>query len=361
MTTSRRYTFLVPRLDRTGPCNVAVDIARSAAAAGWRVCALYLSGEVLRDDLSAFAEVRRFRWTDIVRLEGVLHTHCLRPDLMGALFAVNRRCVTVTTLHNHFQSDVGFDYPRWKVSLAWQAWKRAIALFDHRVCISNTMRRYYRRKLPGLAFDLAYNFRPEPAAAPASPQARTVQDWLEGQRPHDRIRLAYVGALNRRKNLLPLIAALEGAPPFALAICGQGPLRDELEAAVRERGLADRVLFAGQIADPGAVMTAADFLVLPSLAEGLPLVVIEAASRGLPCLMSNIAVHRELAALGLGVVFERHRLADFSSVALAAHRRSDAQSRSALVSTWRRLFSPQPGFARYERLFESRTLRGADS
>src|SRR5574340_385822 len=90
MTTSRRYTLIVPRVDHTGPCNVAVDLARAAAAAGWAVQILYLSGTPSRDVGDAAIPVRRVRFGDLFSLRGVLHTHCLRPDLLGALLRRHR-------------------------------------------------------------------------------------------------------------------------------------------------------------------------------------------------------------------------------------------------------------------------------
>lgn len=358
MTTSRRYTLIVPRVDRTGPCNVAVDLARAAAAAGWSVQLLYLSGTPSRDVGDAAIPVRRVRIADLFSLRGVVHTHCLRPDLLGALLRLNRRCLVLTTLHNYFLFDLAFDHSRWKVRLAWWIWSRAIARLHHRVCISQAMRRYYRRLLPGSTFDLAYNFRTASVGAPP-PLSATLKDWVSRQRSRGRIRITYVGSLSPRKNLLPLVRAVAAAPELALVLCGEGPLRPALEAAIAEHDAADRVVLAGQVARPDGVLAQVDMLVLPSLAEGLPLVVIEAASMGVPSLMSNICVHRELAALGLGTTFERHGFGRFREAAHRLAAQSSPAARERLVALWRQRFSPEPGFAAYERLFGAPTPRGS--
>ena len=219
MTTSRHYTLLVPRLDRTGPCNVAVDVGHAAVSAGWTVRLLFLSGVLGRDDVQGFAEVRRFRLSDLLHLDGVVHTHCLRPDLIGALLSFNRRCEVLTTLHNYFLIDLGFDHPRWRVRCAWFVWRWAIARHRHRVCISNAMRRYYRRLLPGQSFDRVYNFRPARDGSLDAADSRTVH-WIAAQRDASRTCLVYVGSLSRRKNLLPLIQALSSEPTLALMLCG---------------------------------------------------------------------------------------------------------------------------------------------
>jgi glycosyltransferase involved in cell wall biosynthesis len=356
MTTSRHYTLLVPRLDRTGPCNVAVDVGTAAANAGWRVSLLYLSGSPLRADLQDFAQVRRFVLGDIFSLQGVVHTHCLRPDLLGALLALNRRCIVLTTLHNYFLFDLSFDHARWKVRVAWWAWRWAISRLSYRVCISKAMRRYYCRLIPERSFDLAYNFRPDvslrPQAGPdiLSTQVHPAAAWMNDQRRRARLCLVYVGSLSQRKNLLGLLRALALAPDLSLVLCGQGPSKNALLHCVNTSSLQDRVLFAGQVQQPEDVVSNADALVLASFAEGLPLAVIEAARVGVPAVLSNIAVHRELAAMGLGLTFERHRFSDFAVVARQTATMASASGKSRLKDIWREHFSPEVGFAQYARL-----------
>ena len=52
-------------------------------------------------------------------------------------------------------------------------------------------------------------------------------------------------------------------------------------------GIAEQVLFCGQMADVSPWYQAMDCFVLPSLFEGLPVVGIEAQAAGLPCLFSD--------------------------------------------------------------------------
>ena len=93
----------------------------------------------------------------------------------------------------------------------------------------------------------------------------------------------YVGKLDQRKGvhlLLKALAYVEGS----LMIVGDGPYKSTLETMVRKLGLENRVFFTGSI-PPGELVdlyNAASALVLPSLAEGLPLVVLEAMATGLP-------------------------------------------------------------------------------
>lgn len=95
-----------------------------------------------------------------------------------------------------------------------------------------------------------------------------------------------VGRLSPEKNhdrLLRAFAAVHGDRPEArLLVLGDGWLRERLETLRDELGLTDVVVFAGAVRNPFAFMAAADWLVVSSDHEGQPMVVLEAATIGLP-------------------------------------------------------------------------------
>jgi colanic acid/amylovoran biosynthesis glycosyltransferase len=85
------------------------------------------------------------------------------------------------------------------------------------------------------------------------------------------------------------IAARNGVP-IELTIVGDGPRRDRLEALTAELGLGEQVTFAGAIAQDRlpAMFAAADAFCLPSFAEGLPVVLMEAMATGLPAVTTGV-------------------------------------------------------------------------
>lgn len=346
---SNNYTLIVPALDKTGPVNVAFDLGRVAASRGWRVCLLYLSSNVSRNDVEFATEVRQFKFADISRLRGVVHTHCLRPDLLGWIISWNKKCRLITTVHNFFLLDISFDYSRIRVWIAWQLWRRALMRFSHVVCISNSMKRYYTRMLPELKLSLIRNFRPPPRSGVKLDSS--VQSWIHKQKKSGVIVTAYVGSLSKRKNISSLLPALLDCQNCALLICGKGPHLAKLKTEVLTLGLGHRVLFAGQLDDPTTALSLVDALLLPSFAEGFPLVVLEAASVGIPSLLSNIAVHRELSKLGFGITFNHRSFNDFQvklEILLKTHPAPDIH----LQALWRSDYTPQVGFMRYEMLMK---------
>lgn len=104
------------------------------------------------------------------------------------------------------------------------------------------------------------------------------------------LRLLCVGRLTPAKGQLLLVHACaelqrEGLP-FELTLVGDGPDRARLEDAVRRHGLQHRVQFAGALneREVQAELARADAFVLPSLAEGIPVVLMEAMASGVPCI-----------------------------------------------------------------------------
>jgi len=80
-------------------------------------------------------------------------------------------------------------------------------------------------------------------------------------------------------------ASLAGRYPAArLWIAGSGPLRDELEAQVRDLGLEGRVIFTGRLPpeEVAALYRRADVLVNPSRVDNAPNALLEAMAAGVP-------------------------------------------------------------------------------
>ena len=92
----------------------------------------------------------------------------------------------------------------------------------------------------------------------------------------------FVGRLAEQKGVADLLAALDllqhVRPDLRTIIIGDGPLRARLEATAAAFCLTAprRVVFLGHRSDVPRLLAAADLLVLPSLYEGMPNVVLEA-------------------------------------------------------------------------------------
>ena len=113
--------------------------------------------------------------------------------------------------------------------------------------------------------------------------------------------LLSVGELNKNKNhraVLQALARMENRNLYYV-VCGRGPLKEELEAFAREKGLADRVRFMGYRDDVPFFYAMADVFVFPSFREGLPVSVMEAMASGLPIVCSRIRGNTDLVQEGV--------------------------------------------------------------
>lgn len=82
----------------------------------------------------------------------------------------------------------------------------------------------------------------------------------------------------------------------ALEIVGEGDLKADLEAEVRELGLSQQVSFHGWVSaeEKDELLLRSRCLALPSRAEGFGLVYLEAMRLGRPCLVSSVDAGREV-------------------------------------------------------------------
>jgi glycosyltransferase involved in cell wall biosynthesis len=98
---------------------------------------------------------------------------------------------------------------------------------------------------------------------------------------------AFVGELRALKGIFPLVEALAGLDGATLVMAGEGPDRAALEARIAELDLAHRVKLVGSHpARP--VFAMGRCVIVPSLAESLPYVVLEAAAAHLPVIATRV-------------------------------------------------------------------------
>ncbi|HZS33599.1 MAG TPA: glycosyltransferase family 4 protein [Methylomirabilota bacterium] len=123
-----------------------------------------------------------------------------------------------------------------------------------------------------------------------APPARFGSD-RDGRDPADPVRLLAVGRFQAKKGFDVLLEAVRQVHcPVRLAVVGYGPLAPALRAQAARLGLGDRVTWLGPLDQPAvrACYRASDLFVLsPRVApdadrDGLPNVVLEALSQGLP-------------------------------------------------------------------------------
>jgi UDP-D-galactose:(glucosyl)LPS alpha-1,6-D-galactosyltransferase len=100
-------------------------------------------------------------------------------------------------------------------------------------------------------------------------------------------RLEYEGQ-KRVVDLLKATAGLKG--DFELTVIGDGGDRSRLEQLARELGIDSRIHWLGWKDGPWNFVSNANALLLTSSYEGFPMILLEALSRGIPCISSDCKV-----------------------------------------------------------------------
>lgn len=132
---------------------------------------------------------------------------------------------------------------------------------------------------------------------PAPQENRSSRD---GSNPMDPLRIVSVGRAVAKKGYSDLLQALAALPQdlhWRFAHIGGGELLSSLKTQAQQAGIADKVAFLGSKAQPDiiALLREADIFVLPSKKassgdrDGLPNVIMEAASQALPIIATDFA------------------------------------------------------------------------
>ena len=260
-----------------GNVHVAVDLACVQARAGYAVT--FVSGGGTFEEMLARHGVRHIIMPqqianplrmvrsilDFIRFcrserPEIIHAHMTAGAIIGYAASRFTGIPLVTTVHNSFDPQSVF-----------------MRLGRRIVAVSHAERDHLIRN--GCDPDTVAVVVNAPAGSPR-------QDYLKNDRD---IALAHpciavICALHRRKGVFDVIEAFASLasrfPDWCLTIAGEGPDRAELEAMVAARGLSDRIVFLGFVADPRTVFEQADIFVLASYADPGSLSIGEARAAG---------------------------------------------------------------------------------
>ncbi len=104
--------------------------------------------------------------------------------------------------------------------------------------------------------------------------------------------IVHVGGFSFEKNHKGLLdifeLLLKERNDIHLHLVGDGPLKKDIEQLATQKGLSDNITFYGFVNDPLSYIQSGDILVLPSIIEGLPGVILEAMLCKTPVMAFNV-------------------------------------------------------------------------
>lgn len=174
---------------------------------------------------------------------------------------------------------------------------------------------------------------------PNAVDSSTIVSPPEGRSTGGSFRLGFVGRLDPVKRVPVLVGQVARLRSWGIAatldIFGDGPERSAVEREIARQNLAGQVRLHGVIPRADAAWPQMDCLVLPSLAEGFGLVLIEAMAAGVPVVATDVPGIGDVVRHGYnGLLVELNAL---DGIALAVRRLVDEpQLRSELIANGQR-------------------------
>ncbi|PTO65217.1 glycosyltransferase family 4 protein [Vibrio splendidus] len=256
---------VVPSNLNSGPVNVARDLQAGLSSCGLKAMIFPLRGDkgsVIKGMLALIKCVSKDRGI-------ILHSHGILPDLICWFISQVYRVRWVSTVHCDPLKDLGFIYKRtYKVICFF--WLLLLRFSDKVVYLTEYIESKYGRSNA----EVIYNCRNIPSA----PNLRRFSN-------DRKLKIGYCGALIQRKNVLNLVKSVLSGERFELKVAGDGPLLSSLLALSEN---SENIEFLGHLDDLTEFWNSIDVFVLPSLAEGVPLVAIEALSRNIPLVLMKL-------------------------------------------------------------------------
>lgn len=177
------------------------------------------------------------------------------------------------------------------------------------------------------------------------------------EKPAGRFRVLNVGRLSEQKAQKDIVRAAKlvaDGIDCEFLIVGGGPLADELQGLIDETGVGDRVRLLGFRREVAALLDSADAFALPSVDEGMPMSLLEAAVHEVPIIATPVGDIPKLIVDGeTGLSIPMHAPEALAGAVVDLARRPD-RGRSLALEAKRRvteIYSNQAMYGRYREIY----------
>lgn len=304
-----RIVYIIPSFESGGPNNVVLNIIRHLDKSIFTpmVVALHctrkggVGAKPLFEDLGSETEQFQFEAKDILKNKKkiaaliahkyhqgntVFHAHCMLPAIVASAM---KNVTTMTTIHSISGEDFVLKYGKIKGTMLSLIYKNTLSKVSHCVAISEYMANYYRNCTKNLS--IIYNGVQNKNTDISEKEREGILNEL-GISLDSKIFL-YPAVFLPGKNHRYIIEAMRAVKrsDVYMLFAGSGLTEEGCKALAKND---DRIKFLGYQKNLDRYWSIADYLISPSMSEGMPMAVLEAVIAGKSCLLSGIKPHREI-------------------------------------------------------------------
>ncbi|ENM5901529.1 glycosyltransferase family 4 protein [Vibrio mimicus] len=350
-----RVLCITPSLAKCGPNVVVSEITKSLNnSKNDSVDLMFLDDKCQGVEFQC--DTKKFSWSllkdyltgNLVFNYDVVHSHGFRPDIIAVLIKIililkskNKHVRFVTTIHNYVFKDLY--YSRGVISSIFfgALWSFLWMLFDNCVVLSEHAKKYYW--FLGWKSIVINN-------GTSVPDVVNKFD-LRGlfNIPKDSILIGCCANITKIKGLDIIINSLSKDENIYFFIMGEGVDKNNLIDLVNSLNLENKVFFLSSSDYPYSFIASLDIFVVPSRSEGFGLTIVEAALLGIPVILSNIPIFKELF-IGLGNYIELKPSRDIIETIKETYS-SKSKISEVAISIVENKFTSQVMVERYSQLY----------
>ena len=218
----------------------------------------------------------------------ILQTHGARANFYGRIAGrLAGVPVIISTVHNSLKD---YEVRSFRRGLYTFLLRLTLPLVHRIICVSDSNRRDLIDECPAAAarIQTVYN-GVDPSAFLLQPDRTKVREELGIVSGPVLITIARLTEAKGHRYLLQALPRLlETWPQLCCLFVGEGELHDTLQRMAMDLGVERSCRFVGIREDIAEILAAADVVVLPSLSEGFPFVLLEALAMGCPVVASQV-------------------------------------------------------------------------
>jgi len=317
-----KIAMVVPSLANKGPVILVKDIIDQIQELNENIqftvfyfdeiCELSFNCECIKLDFK-----KKYLFQDF----DIIHSHLYRPNKYIARYKNYIVAMCVTTVHCNIFSVLYHTHNLIIAIMFSPLWLYYICKHDRIVTLTQNQKGIYSNLLGGQKISVINNGR---SVVPK--EINEIDKHILLDIPKDKIILGAFAGLTSIKGIDQVIKVLPYLKQCIFIIIGDGKEKKRLQYLSKKQNVEEQCYFLGYRKDAYRYLKYVDVYMMPSVSEGFPLALIEAAQYGCSCVCSDIKTFTEIWTEKEVSFFKLHDIVDLKRAILVAINKKNEKS-----------------------------------